>query len=505
MSTFVEVAFIGLLGYFLALNALYLAITIAALVQLDRQRSYRFIDFDRMSASAATLPVSVVIPAYNEAEIIGDALVGLLASNYREFEVIVINDGSTDDMLERAIREFELEVHDVFYPTPLQTARVHATYRSRRHPNLWVIDKENGGGADSINAGLNLARYPFVVHIDADCLVEPETLIRLMRPMNFATDEIVVVGATLRVANGLEVRKGRIIRESLPSRLVERFQVIEYLSSFVLNRLGWGALNALPVISGACGVWPKRVLMDLGGFSTKDTHCDIEATIHAHAMLRSTGARYRIINVPEATVWTQVPMSWRDLQVQRKRWQRVVFEMLWEYRRLIFNPRYGYFGMLCMPYLLLYEGIGPFIETFAYVFVLVLGLTGALSVQALLLFLFFSFGLTAIVRLLSLLADILYFRVYSKSNLIVLAGLSLLEAPIYHIAQLPYRMRAFPEFLRGQRTHETMSRTSIADDGARAGAADGRAPQRAAGERAPQGADSEPTADAYPRLLSGSR
>jgi cellulose synthase/poly-beta-1,6-N-acetylglucosamine synthase-like glycosyltransferase len=486
MSTLVEIAFIGLLGYFLMLNALYLAITIAALVQLDRQRSYRFIDFDRMSRSAATLPVSVLIPAYNEAEILGDALVALLASNYREFEVIVVNDGSTDDMLERAIRDFELEAHDVFYPTPLQTARVRATYRSRLHPNLWVIDKENGGGADSVNAALNLARYPFVVHIDADCLVEPETLIRLMRPMNFATDEIVVVGATLRVANGLEVRKGRIIRESLPSRLVERFQVIEYLSSFVLNRLGWAALNAIPVISGACGVWPKRVLMDLGGLSTKDTHCDIEATIHAHAMLRSTGARYRIINVPEATVWTQVPMSWRDLQVQRKRWQRVVFEMLWKYRTLILNPRYGYFGMLGMPYLLLYEGVGAFIETFAYVFVVALGLAGALSVKALLLFLFFSFGLTAIVRLLSLLADILYFRVYSRGNLISLAGLALLEAPIYHVAQLPYRMFAFVEFLRGQRTHEMMPRTAIAAD---------RAVPSVGGE----------AGDAYPRVLSDPR
>ena len=468
MSTPVEIAFICLLGYFLTLNALYLAITVAALVQLHRQRSYRYIDFDRLSSSDATLPVSVVIPAYNEAEILGDALVSLLGSNYREFEVIVVNDGSTDDMLERAIAEFELEAHDVFYPTPLQTARIRGTYRSRRYPNLWVLDKENGGGADAVNAALNLARYPFVVHLDADCLVEPDTLMRLMRPMNFAPDEVVVVGATLRVANGLEVRSGRIVKEALPNRLVERFQVIEYLSAFVLNRLGWAALNGMAVISGAAGVWPKRVLMELGGLSTVDTHSDIEVTIHAHAMLRAKGSRYRILNVPEATVWTQVPMTWRDLLVQRKRWQRVVYEMLWRYRRLIFNPRYGYFGMLSMPYLLLYEGAGAFVEAFAYLFVAVLGFSGALSVKALLLFLFFSFGLTAIVRLLSLLADILYFRVYPRSSLAGLAGLALLEAPIYHIAQLPHRMLALLEFFRGQRTHEKMVRTSIASDSAHA-------------------------------------
>jgi cellulose synthase/poly-beta-1,6-N-acetylglucosamine synthase-like glycosyltransferase len=462
--------FVFLLGYFLALNSLYVAIAVAALVQLHRENGRRYIDFARLETSAATLPVSVLIPAYNEAEILTDALTALLASHYGEFEIIVVNDGSTDATVEVARRDFELEPHDVFHPSPLVTAPVRRIYRSRRHPNLWLIDKDNGGGADSVNAGLNLARYPYIVHLDADCLVEPESLMRLMRPLNFAPDQVVVAGATLRVANGLEVRRGRIIRESLPNRLVERFQVLEYLSAFVLNRLGWGALNAIPVISGAAGAWPKRVLMDLGGFSTKDTHCDIEATIHAHAMLRANGTDFRILNVPEATVWTQVPMSWRDLMVQRKRWQRVVYEMLWRYRRLILNPRYGYFGMLCMPYLLIYEGIGAFVETFAYLFVVVLACLGMLSVQALILFLCFSFGLTAIARLLSLLADILYFRVYQRGSLMQLAILAFLEPVVYHMAQLPWRMKALIEFLRGQRTHEKMVRTAITSDSLAVGA-----------------------------------
>lgn len=460
-----EIFFVCLLGYFLVLNSLYLAITVAALVQLNRESGRRYIDFERLASSAATLPVSVLIPAYNEAEIITGALDSILASNYGEFEVIVVNDGSTDDTVAVMTRNFELKPHDVFHPAPLATAPIRATYRSHRHPNLWVIDKANGGGADSVNAGLNLARYPFIVHLDADCLLEPDSLMRLMRPLNFATaDEVVVAGATLRIANGLEVRRGRIVRESLPSRLVERFQVLEYLSAFVLNRLGWGALNAIPVISGAGGAWPKRVLMDMGGFSTQDTHCDIEATIHAHAMLRQRGVRFRILNVPDATVWTQAPMSWRDLLKQRKRWQRVVYEMLWRYRRLILNPRYGYFGVLCMPYLLLYEGIGAFVEVAAYLFVIVLGVLGLLSAQALILFLSFSFGLTAIVRLLSLLADILYFRVYPRRGLLQLAGLAFLEAPVYHIAQLPWRMAALVEFVRGQRTHEKMVRTALAPE-----------------------------------------
>jgi cellulose synthase/poly-beta-1,6-N-acetylglucosamine synthase-like glycosyltransferase len=463
-STVVEVVFVALLGYFLVLNSLYLAITASALVQLHREHGRHYIDLDRLSASAAALPVSVIVPAYNESEILGDSLTALLASAYGEFEIIVVNDGSTDNTLETAIRQFALAPHDVFHPTPLQSAPVRAIYRSRCYPNLWLIDKQNGGSGDAINAGLNLARYPYAAHIDADSVVEPETLMRLMRPINFAPDEVIVVGATLRVANGLQINDGQISDVSLPRRLVERFQLIEYLSAFVLNRLGWGSLNSIPVISGAGGIWPKRVLMELGGFSTKYTHSDIEATIHTHAALRPQGVQYRILNVPDATIWTQTPMSWHDLEVQRKRWQRVVFEMLWDYRQLIFNPRYGYFGLIGMPYLLIYEGLGPFVEAFAYVFVAVLAVLGMLSLKAVMVFLCFSFGLTAIVRILSLLADVLYFKVYPRRSLAALAAVAFLEPPVYHVAQLPYRMRALLEFLRGQRTHEQMVRKAIAVD-----------------------------------------
>jgi cellulose synthase/poly-beta-1,6-N-acetylglucosamine synthase-like glycosyltransferase len=461
VTTVVSVIFVALLGYFLIVNALYLGITISAIFHLHAQRGRGYVDLDRLLASSATLPVSVIMPAYNESLVLKDAVTAMLASVYGEFEIIVINDGSTDATLQCAIADFSLEPRDVFHPVPLPTATVRGTYRSRRYPNLWLVDKHNGGGADALNAGLNLSHYPVVAHIDADCIVEPDALMHLMRPINFAPEEIVVVGATLRVANGLELTGGKITGVSLPARLVERFQLLEYLSAFVLNRLGWGSLNAMPVISGACGAWPKRLLLDLGGFSTQDTHCDIEATIHAHAALRSTGVPYRILNVPDATVWTQVPMSWHDLKLQRKRWQRVVFEVLWGYRRLIFNPRYGYFGLICMPYLLIFEGLGPFIESLGFAFVLVLAGLGVFSFKALLLFLCFSLGLSAIVRIVSLLADVLYFRVYSRRSLLTLAALAFLEPLVFHLAQLPQRIVAWFEFLRGQHTHETMVRKPI--------------------------------------------
>ncbi|HEV3055901.1 MAG TPA: glycosyltransferase [Solirubrobacteraceae bacterium] len=457
MSGVAEVIFVVLLGYFLVLNGLYFAITVGAFVTLRRQRALQYVELGRLARSATTLPVSVLVPAYNEETVLGQAIRSILASDYPELELIVVNDGSTDGTLVSATREFDLVACDVFHPAPIATQPIHTTYRSRRHPNLWLIDKENGGAADALNAGLNLARYPCVIHIDADCVVEPDSLMRLMRPINFAPGELVVAGAHLRLANGLHVDGGQIVGGSLPERLVERFQLIEYLSAFVLNRLGWAGLNSIPVISGGCGAWPKRLLLELGGFSTAVTHYDIEATIHAHAALRSSGTPYRIVSVPDAVVYTQVPTTWRDLLSQRKRWQRVAYEMLREYRRLILNPRYGYFGLIGMPYLLLFEGIGPFVEVFSFAFVIVLAVAGELSVGSLALYLVFSYGLIALIRIVSLFADVLYFRAYPKRSIATLTLLALAE-PIFHVAQLPHRMLGFIEFLRGRRTHEPMTR-----------------------------------------------
>lgn len=461
MSNAAEVIFVVLLGYFLVLNGLYLAITVGALMTLRRQRALRYVDLGRLAQSATTLPVSVLVPAYDEEAILAQTVRSILASDYPELELVVVNDGSTDGMLATATREFDLVPCEVFHPAPIPTKRIHATYRSRRHPNLWLIDKENGGAADALNAGLNLARYPCVIHIDADCIVKRDSLTRLMRPINFDPGETVVAGAQLRLANGLHVVDGQIINGSLPDRLVERFQLIEYLSAFVLNRLGWAGLNSIPVISGGCGAWPKRLMLELGGFSTAVTHYDIEATIHAHAALRPGEIPYRIVTVPDAVVYTQVPTSWRDLLSQRKRWQRVVYEMLRDYRRLILNPRYGYFGLIGMPYLLVFEGIGPFVEVFSYAFVIALAIAGELSAGSLALYLCFSFGLSALIRIVSLFADALYFRAYPKRSIATLALLALVEAPIFHVAQLPHRMLGFVEFLRGRRTHETMTREPL--------------------------------------------
>jgi cellulose synthase/poly-beta-1,6-N-acetylglucosamine synthase-like glycosyltransferase len=242
---------------------------------------------------------------------------------------------------------------------------------------------------------------------------------------------------------------------------VARFQVIEYLSSFLTHRVAWSRLNAVTVIAGGFGIWKRDTILGLGGYATDVTHEDIELTVHAHQQSLHTGTAHRMPMVPTSTIWTEVPSSWRDLCRQRKRWQRVVLEVLWKYRGMLFNPRYGTVGLLMMPYVLLYEALGPLIEGFAYAFVIALALFGLLNVKFLLLFLVFSFGLSAAARLAALVTDAVFFETYDVASVAQLGLLALLEPVLYRPALLGPRLYAFYEFFTGHTAHEPLTRVPV--------------------------------------------
>ncbi|MGH2841450.1 MAG: glycosyltransferase, partial [Solirubrobacteraceae bacterium] len=239
------------------------------------------------------------------------------------------------------------------------------------------------------------------------------------------------------------------------------FQVVEYMSAFLSHRLAWSRLNSVLVIAGGFGIWRRDVVLELGGYATDVTHEDFELTINAHRYFRANNVPYRIVMVPDATVWTQAPTSWRDICNQRKRWQRIVLETIWKYRSMLFNPRYGSIGMLTMPYVLVYEALGAFIEAFAYVFVILLASLGLLDVQFLLLFLAFSIGLNAAIRLAGLILDVAFFNTYGRRDVVRLGLLALLEPLVYRPALLVPRMLAMREFLMGHKGHEPMTRSAM--------------------------------------------
>jgi cellulose synthase/poly-beta-1,6-N-acetylglucosamine synthase-like glycosyltransferase len=310
-------------------------------------------------------PVSILVPAFNEEVGIVPSVRSLLSLHYPEFEVVVANDGSSDRTLPVMIEAFALVEVPQIYRRKLDTVTVRRVFRSLRHPNLTVIDKENGGRADALNAAVNLARYPLVCQVDADSLLDAEALLRASRL--FIEDETVMaVGGTVRPMNGAVVREGQVVEMRLPRKWIERFQVLEYVRAFFTGRAGWSRFGALLIISGAFGVFRREAVLDAGGYATDTVTEDMELVMRLHQRYRQAGTPYRIIFTPDPICWTEVPSDLRTLRRQRNRWHRGLMETLWRYRRMTLNPRYGAVGMVGMPYFWLFEALSPVIEVTGY-------------------------------------------------------------------------------------------------------------------------------------------
>ncbi len=462
MKAFLFVMYVLFLGYFLAINFFYLVLQVLSFLgSYHRIFEEMNTDFELLATSYLTIPVSIIMPAYNEELGIINSVYSAVSSDYPEFEVIIVNDGSTDKTIEVMEDEFDLEVQDIFYRQPLPTQDIQRVFRSKRFPSLWVLDKENGGKADALNAGANLAHYRYIVTSDADSIFDKEGLLRMIRIVNMDPAKIVGVGGQIRVGNGLTVEKGKVLKKRLPGGLVTNFQIIEYLGSFLGNRVGWSELNSVLVISGAFGLWRKDVMIELGGMTSETTHEDIEFTFRIHEHFRRKKIPYNIIFMPDPIVWTEVPTTWRGLFRQRGRWQRVVNEVMWIYRRMLLNPRYGVVGMAGMPYMLVFEIFGPIFEIISYIVVIVFFATGIINYQLLFLFLLVSFGLTMTVRIGGVFIEQYSFRTYSLRSLPRLFILALLENFGYHQYISIARIKALVDFLRGKKTWERIERKGL--------------------------------------------
>jgi cellulose synthase/poly-beta-1,6-N-acetylglucosamine synthase-like glycosyltransferase len=320
-------------------------------------------------------PVSILVPAFNEEVGIVPSVRSLLALHYPEFEVVVANDGSTDRTLPRMIEAFALVEVPQIYRRTLETRSVHRVFRSLRHPNLVVIDKENGGRSDAMNAAVNLARFPLVCQVDADSLLDAEALLRASRL--FIEDETVIgVGGTVRPMNGAVVREGQVVEMLLPRRWIERFQVLEYARAFFTGRAGWSRFGALLIVSGAFGVFRRESVIEVGGYATDTVTEDMELVMRFHRHYRDARKPYRIIFTPDPICWTEVPSDLTTLRRQRNRWHRGLMETLWRYRKMTLNPRYGAVGMVGMPYFWLFEALSPVIEVTGYLFLPILFVLG---------------------------------------------------------------------------------------------------------------------------------
>jgi cellulose synthase/poly-beta-1,6-N-acetylglucosamine synthase-like glycosyltransferase len=401
--------------YFIGLNAVYLGLNVISLFTVPRYMELRALRDLPQVYSGLEPPISIIAPAYNEQAIIVTSMRSLLQLNYPEFELVVVNDGSKDDTLEVLKREFKLVLFPEAYRDRLPSKPVRAIYRSKIYPNLRVIDKENGGKADSTNTGVNAARYPLFCVIDSDSILERDSLHNAVQP--FLEDpRTVACGGTIRIANGCRVSGGFLEQPGLPRNPLALFQVMEYLRAFLFGRLGWAPMNALLIISGAFGIFYKEKVVSVGGFRSDTIGEDMELVMRLHRVLTKKGVPYRIAFVPDPVCWTEAPEDLRTLRSQRIRWQHGLGDSIRINRGLLFQRGSGFVGWLALPFFVIFEWLGPLVEVAGYIFVPFAYFLGFLSLSSMLIFFLLSVSLGVLCSASSLLLEELSFHIYPKTR-----------------------------------------------------------------------------------------
>ncbi len=363
--------FISFFNYFcmaftILLSIIYIVQLAISFVKVRKNnRAKQSNDYGRYVSSENLLPISLLIPAYNEEENIVSNIKSLMKMDYPQFEIIVINDGSTDKTHERIIESFGLYKIETAIKTSIPTKEVHGIYYNIEYPNLIYVEKENGGKSDALNAGINISSYPLFACLDADSRIEPDALLKLSIEFLKNTDTI-VAGGLVRIANGFKIRDGRVSGFSMPEKMIERFQIVEYFRSFLSGRVSWGATNSMLIVSGAYGVFKKQAVIEVGGYKTNTIGEDMEIVVRLHRYMRAHRRKYKIIFCEDSVCWTQGPMSVADIRSQRRRWQIGLFDTLISHKSLFLNPRYGSVGLMAIPYNWVFELLGAVVEVLGY-------------------------------------------------------------------------------------------------------------------------------------------
>jgi len=455
----------AVLGYFVLVVVAYSAVTVLSFVQARRHlRRVVHARLQRSVRSSLTPPIAVCVPCFDEEEVIVDSVRAMLALRYPQHEVVVANDGSTDRSLALLAEAFALRRVDQPAQAPLATAPVRGVYRSRTHPNLVVVDKVNGGRADALNAAINHARHPLVCCTDADSLLEADALLTLVRPFVERPDRTIGAGGMIRVANGCAVERGHVVRAGLPREALPMFQVVEYLRAFTAARCGWSLMNGLLIISGAFGLFRRDAVMDVGGYAADSVGEDFELCLRLHRRMRELGRPYHLAFVPDPVCWTQAPARLRDLGGQRDRWHRGLTDTLWRHRDLIGRPSMGAAGTVALPFFVLFEFLGAFIEAAGYVLVPLALALGWTSLAGALAF----FGLAVLAGLVLsfsalLLEDTTFRRFTGVRQFLRLALFCVIENLGYRQLVTFLRIRGFVGHLRGDRSWGTIERRGFHD------------------------------------------
>lgn len=450
------------LTYAISIGVWYLFLAVLSKWEMRKymHKNY-FIDYKYILSSPFAPGISLIAPAYNESLTIIDNVKSLLSIMYNNFEVIVINDGSKDETLDKMITAFDLVQVDYDLRNTIRTKPVRGIYKSknRAFKKLVVVDKANGGKADALNVGLNVSKKELVACIDVDCIIEPDALLKMVKPFLEEPTEVIASGGVVRIANSCVVEEGRLIEVRLPEKLIARFQVLEYIRAFLLGRMAWSKLNGLLLISGAFGLFKRDIAVKAGGYDHNTVGEDMELVMRMRIYMHDHKRKYKVAFIPDPLCWTEAPSNYEILSRQRNRWARGTFETLKTHKKIFFNPRYGVMGMISYPFWFFYEWLAPFVEFGGLLFFIALAAMGKVDWMFFASMLSVVYGFAFVISMFSLLTEERSFFKYThKRDITKMILTALIEPFWFHPRVVLWSIKGNLDLIKGKKTWGEMTR-----------------------------------------------
>lgn len=466
LNLFIDTYLFLILLYAIFIMGSYLILSFLSVVHLkDYLKKNSFVNYQILLSSEYAPALSLIAPAYNEGMTIEENVKSLLSLSYNNYQVIVVNDGSKDNSMELLIKTYDLMPSNIPYDEKIATKKVKAIYQSKNaaFKKLLVVDKENGGKADALNVGINIAQNPYVVCIDVDCILDRDSLLKLAKPfMEENTKRVIATGGVVRIANQCIIKDGRLIEVNVPSKLLPRIQVLEYLRAFLLGRMAWEKLDGLLLISGAFGAFDKEIAVLAGGYDTKTVGEDMELVVRMRRYMHENDLPYTVSFIPDPLCWTEAPESFNIFKKQRSRWMRGTIETLWTHRKMFLNPKYKLLGILSVPYWTFFEFLAPFIEFVGLLVTFIMMVFGLINWHFFFILLLFVYSYSIMFSVLALLTEELTYHKYPriKDYLKLLLG-AFLEPFYFHPISVYAAMVGYYEKIKGSHGWGEMTRTGF--------------------------------------------
>lgn len=457
----------GIFLYSAVILGFYLFIGIYSIGETRKYiRKSSFAEFKILASSDHTPSLSILAPAYNEGATIIENVRSLLSIYYNNFEVIIINDGSKDDSLQKLIDTYDLEEVPYFCEQPIKTKPIKGIYKSRNpvYKKLVVVDKVNGGKADALNVGINIAQNKYVVCIDVDCILEQDAMLKLTKPfLENGKARVIATGGVVRIANSCEVKDGKIVQVHLPAQFLPRMQALEYIRAFLLGRMAWSRMNGLLLISGAFGAFDREIVIAVGGYDHGTVGEDMELVVRMRRYMEEAKLPYEVAYIPDPLCWTEAPASFKILGRQRNRWTRGTIETLRMHRKMFFNPRYGVLGMVSYPYWFFFEFLAPIIEFIGFIAFLVFAFLGLMDWPFFFALLLTIYAFAAVFSSFAILMEVLTYNQYKKRREIASLMLTaLIEPVVFHPFVVWSAVKGNIDLLRKKKAWGEMSRQGFA-------------------------------------------